>query len=157
LIFGALWFLWVVSVLVTYVLTGIWLGRARRNAALIVPDRQGRSSKAWGWLGWIVPIASFVFPIRVSDDVWRATVRDHEKMIKWWGASWIAWLVLGLFDNAVEGGITNATIAGYATGLWILAVATTIALPFWIPVVRTLSQAQDALASRAAASGDVRW
>jgi hypothetical protein len=65
--------------------------------------------------------------------------------------------VLGLFDNAVEGGITNATIAGYATGLWILAVATTIALPFWIPVVRTLSQVQDALASRAAASGDVRW
>jgi len=47
--------------------------------------------------------------------------------------------------------------AGYAAGLWILAVATAIALPFWIPVVRTISQAQDALASRAAASDDVRW
>ena len=158
LIFGALWLLWVMAILVTYVLTGIWLWRARRNTDLIAPDRQGRPSKAWVWLGWIVPIASFVVPIRVIDDVWRATVRDNEKMIKRWRASWIAWLVLGLFVNVVGGGITNATIdAGYAAGLWIIAVATTIALPFWIPVVRTLSQAQDALASRAAASGDVRW
>jgi hypothetical protein len=158
LTFGAIWLLWVVAMLVTYVLTGIWLWRARRNADLIAPDRPGRPSKAWVWLGWIVPIANFVFPRRVIDDVWRATVRGHETMIKWWGASWIAWLVLSLFSNVVGGNITNTDIdARYAAGLWILAVATTVALPFWIPVVRTLSQTQDALASRAAASGDLRW
>jgi hypothetical protein len=157
-IFVVIWLFWMMAILVTYVLTGIWLWRARRNADLIAPDRQGRPSKAWVWLGWIVPFANFVFPGRVLEDVWRATVRNHEAVLKWWWASWCAWLVLGVLCNVIGGGSTRPDIDGRTVaGFWLLTVGTTIALPLWIRVVRTLSQTQDALASGAAASGDFRW
>jgi Domain of unknown function (DUF4328) len=51
--------------IVNFVLVGLWLGRARRNADRIAPDQQSLSS-VWVWLGWIVPIVNFWFPSRSS-------------------------------------------------------------------------------------------
>lgn len=44
-----------------FILTGIWLARARRNADRIAPAEQ-RHTKIWVWLGWVIPIVSLLVP-----------------------------------------------------------------------------------------------
>lgn len=58
----------VLVALAAYVLTGIWLSRARRNAELIAPGQQ-RWSNVWVWLCWIVPFIGYYAPKQVVDDV----------------------------------------------------------------------------------------
>ncbi|PZS31580.1 MAG: hypothetical protein DLM61_08335, partial [Pseudonocardiales bacterium] len=107
-------------------------------------------SSVWVWLGWITPIVNLWFPKQVIDDVWRSTVRDSdEPRTGWWWGSFIATEVLiwlhGLFATAL-GSIGPVVI-------WVLAaVMMTVAGVGWIHVVRTISDAQDALASRTVAS-----
>ena len=131
-----------------FVLVGLWLGRARRNADRIAPDQQSLSS-VWVWLGWIVRIVNFWFPKQVIDEIWRSTVRAPEepRSGSWWGAFIAAealiWLH-GLFAT-VLGRIGPVVI-------WMLAAMMTIAGVGWIRVVRTISDAQDALAGPVAAS-----
>src|SRR4051812_43439967 len=43
-----------------WVVTCVWLSRARENALLINPGGQRRSA-VWVWLGWLVPIVSLWF------------------------------------------------------------------------------------------------
>lgn len=135
-----------------FILTGIWLTRARRNADRIAPAEQ-RLTRIWVWLGWIVPIVSLWFPKRVVDDVWRSTVQSANRPdTGWW---WGSWIVMQLF-----GGLASAafTITGEPRGyilehlvlLEVLtALAMTIAVVGWVRVVRVISQAQDALADGA--------
>ncbi|MDQ2789612.1 MAG: DUF4328 domain-containing protein [Actinomycetota bacterium] len=132
-----------------FAFVGLWLGRARRNAERIAPDQQ-RLSSVWVWLGWITPIVNFWFPKQVIDDVWRSTVRDPEepRTGSWWGAFIAAEVLIwlhGLFATAL-GSIGPVVI-------WVLAAGMmTVAGVGWIRVVRTISDAQDALASRAVVS-----
>jgi Domain of unknown function (DUF4328) len=141
-------FFWIAA----FVLTSIWLARARRNADRIAPDQQ-RRSPVWVWLGWLVPVVSLWFPKQVVDDVWRSTVRDPGRPnTGWWWGSWIAAQVL----NAVAAQaftITGEPRAGLLELLDLVellaALATTIAVLQWIRVVRTVSRAQDTLANTA--------
>jgi len=127
----------------TFVIVGLWLGRARRNADRIAPDQQ-RLSRAWVWLGWIVPIVNFWFPKKVIDDIWRSTVRNPAKPRtgRWWGtfiAAHVLSTLVALFPTALS------SIGAVVT--WLLASVTmTVAGVFWIRVARTISDAQDALA-----------
>ena len=128
--------------IVTYVVTGLWLQRARRNADRIAPNQQ-RLSRVWVWLGWIVPIVSFWFPRQLVDDVWRSTVRDPaEPETGWWWGTWLIALVPlnWLSVLLATGG------ASWVVGRLLVAIAMTVAGVFWIDVVRTVSDAQDALA-----------
>ena len=135
----------VLIMLVAYALTTIWLWRTRHNAELINP-RQQRWSVIWVWAGWIVPLFSYFVPKQLVDDVWRSTVStSRELRTQWW---WGTWIIMSLallagsvaFDDIVEGG-------GLVIYNLIVAVLTTIGMLFWIHVVRTISDAQDALAS----------
>jgi Domain of unknown function (DUF4328) len=144
--------LYLVVSLIAFVLTGIWLARARRNADRIAPAEQ-RRDKMWVWLGWLVPIVSLWFPKQVVDDVWHSTVQNPgQPNTGWWWGSWIA---TGLF-----GGLASAafTFTGQPRGYilehlvlleFLTALAMTIALAGWIRVVRTISRAQDALVDSA--------
>ncbi|MGB6161248.1 MAG: DUF4328 domain-containing protein [Pseudonocardiaceae bacterium] len=136
--------------IVAYVATGIWLSRARRNADLLAPDQQ-RWSKPWVWLSWIVPIISYYAPKQVIDDVWRSTVGDSAgPRTRWWWGTWIAAMVV--IGNASIIFVRGDPISGNEVIYrWIDAVADTVALVFWISVVRTVSHAQDALADTAVA------
>jgi Domain of unknown function (DUF4328) len=143
-VYGALSVLGLLMLIVEYVLTGIWLGRARKNADRIAPDQQ-RRPKIWVWLSWIVPIVSLWFPKQVIDDVWRSTVRDpSEPSTGWWWGTWIAASVIGNI-TALAGG--NLVVFH-----WIDAAILTVAVVFWVRVVRTVSDAQDALAAGTATS-----
>jgi hypothetical protein len=141
-----LFLLWLLVSIAAYVLAGTWLWRARRNADLIAPDQQ-RRSRIWVWLGWIVPVVSYWFPKQVIDDVWRSTVRDPGKpRTEWWWGTWIATgLIGGLGSNLIR---DEGDLVIYHTTV---AVMMTVAVVFWIRVVRTVSDAQDALAGATAA------
>lgn len=130
----------------SFVVTGFWLSRARRNADLIAPDQQ-RWSRVWVWLSWIVPVVSYWCPKQVIDDVWRSTVGDPGKPnTRWWWGAFIAMAMIGIAGNLTSGDPTHGDEVVYE---WIGAMATTVAAVFWIRVVRTLSHAQDALAGGA--------
>jgi uncharacterized protein DUF4328 len=130
----------------TFVLAGCWLALARRNADRIAPEQQ-RRSKGWVWLSWIVPIVNLWFPKQVIDDVWRSTVRDPaQPRTEWWWGTFIAavaltWLSLLLMPSM-----------GWVVSWVLVAGMTTVAAPFWIRVVQTISHAQDTLAGEAAPS-----
>ena len=55
-----------------WIVTSLWLARARSNAAALVPTGLHRSA-IWCWLGWVVPIVSFWFPKQIVDDSWELT------------------------------------------------------------------------------------
>jgi uncharacterized protein DUF4328 len=141
--------LWLLVGVATFVLVGLWLGQARRNAARIAPDQQ-RLSKVWVWLSWIVPIVNFWFPKQVVDDVWRSTVRDPgEPRTGWWWGTFIAALALTWLRNALSSGHVSID---WVVNWLLVAVMTTVAAVFWIRVVQTISHAQDTLAGEAAPS-----
>ncbi|HEV7453150.1 MAG TPA: hypothetical protein VGO16_17570, partial [Pseudonocardiaceae bacterium] len=81
------------------------------------------------------------------DDVWRSTVRDPGKpRTEWWWGTWIATgLIGGLGSNLIR---DEGDLVIYHTTV---AVMMTVAVVFWIRVVRTVSDAQDALAGATAA------
>jgi len=128
----------------TFVLVGCWLGLARRNADRIAPDQQ-RWSKGWVWLSWIVPIVSLWYPKQVVDDVWRSTVRDPvQPRTEWWWGTFIAAVALTWLSPIVIPSM------GWVVSWVLVAGMTTVAAAFWIPVVQTISRAQDTLAGEAA-------
>lgn len=138
-----------------FVLTVIWLARARRNADRIAADQQ-RRSPVWVWLGWVVPIVSLWFPKQVVDDVWRSTVREPDRPSTglWWG-TWIAAQVLSAlaaqaFGFAGEPRTEFLEFLVFFEGL--TALLTTVAALQWIRVVRIVSRAQDELADAAPGS-----
>jgi heme exporter protein D len=61
----------------------------------------------------------------------------------WWWGTWIAANVIGLASYFTT---DDPTRGGEAVYHYILAAVTTVAIVFWIRVVQTVLQAQDALA-----------
>jgi hypothetical protein len=143
-----------------WVVTSLWLGRIRQNALVVAPQGQRRSA-VWAWIGWIVPVVSWWFPKQILDDSITST-RTASGVSGPGGAVtapggralpsttpyWAAWVVLNLLNN-LEFRITfqakpeNAIIPALEVAI---AVAATVALVLWIPIVQRLSAAQDALA-----------
>lgn len=135
-----------------FILTGIWLARARRNADRIAPAGQ-RHTRIWVWLGWVVPIVSFWFPKQVVDDVWRSTVQNPgQPNSGWWWGSWIAAQLIGAVASAtftITGEPNEYLLENLVLLELLTALATTISLVGWFRIVRTISEAQDALAGGA--------
>jgi hypothetical protein len=139
-----------------WIVSSLWLSRARENAVLIAPDRVRRSA-VWVWLGWLVPIVSWWFPKQIVDDSWRITsssaavgARGRYRDTCLW---WVLWIVYGLWGNlavnpAIPGGIMGSDVdQGVVPALEIVvAILGCLAFAAWVPVVRGLSQAQTELA-----------
>jgi hypothetical protein len=151
------WLDFVVSV-AAFILTGIWLARARRNADRIAPGAQ-RRNKMWVWVGWLVPIVQLWYPKQVIDDVWRGTARKPgQPNTGWWWGTWIAFSLLSTVTQLWAPGIeeqTQDTTRLAQRMMWtqdlgwldlLTALAMTIALPLWIRVVRAISADQAASA-----------
>jgi hypothetical protein len=136
-----------VVMLGAWIATSLWLGRARENAVRLNPAGQRRSS-VWVWLGWFVPIVSLWFPKQILDDTIAATApaTDERRPIRtgpYW-AAWIALLVLNDVQFQVSLRSTNKIVPGLE---FAIAIAATVALVFWIRLVRQISAAQDQLAA----------
>jgi cytochrome bd-type quinol oxidase subunit 2 len=143
-----------------WVVTCLWLSRARQNAALLRPDGQ-RRSPAWVWLGWIIPIVSFWFPYQVVTDILRTTapaVGDTApaRTGPWWG-SWLVVQIIGGIQAALAFSITLSSVAEGSTVNGadtvspvldaVVAVLTLVSLVLWVGIVRRISSIQDRLAA----------
>lgn len=79
--------------LVAAILFLVWFGRASANLTAL--GRPGRPA-AWAVLSWFVPVAAWVVPKAVVNDLWRAGERrrDRPRILDAWWAAWIAAVVL---------------------------------------------------------------
>ncbi len=136
-----------------WIVTSVWLARARGNAVLINPQGQ-RRTEGWVWFGWVLPIIYFWFPKQILDDTAGATVpaAGDPKPVNttpYWSL-WVTSIVLSVFATSLgflEADQTVVDILRYGE-----AAVLTVALIPWIQLVRRLSAAQDKLA----AGGPVR-
>jgi hypothetical protein len=135
----------------TWGVTSLWLGRARENALRLNPQGQRRST-VWVWIGWIVPVVSLWFPKQILDDTISATApAAGERSPIRTGPFWATWIVMLVLNNAeVQLSLTAAPEDKINPGLEIaVAVAVSVAVVFWIMLVRRISAIQDKLAAGA--------
>ncbi len=140
------------TTLAVWIVTCIWLSRARENALRIDPNGQRRST-VWVWLGWLVPFVSLWFPKQILDDTLKSTgpaAGDREPPSTGW--YWAAWIVMNLLSNAqLQSSWTAAPEDAVVPQLeFAAAIATTVALVLWVFLVRRISAAQDRLAANGA-------
>jgi hypothetical protein len=129
-----------------WVVTCVWLTRARQNALVLQPDGRQRRAEAWIWLGWILPVINFWFPKQVVDDVIGATAAGagvpRLRTGLWW-AAWLGSVLLGGAQAALSLYPPNDSLHR-AIGLT-EAIVTVVGLVLWIRIVRWISGRQEAL------------
>lgn len=84
------------TALASWLVTALWLMRARRNAQLLSPCATHTRSTVWVWLGWWVPVVAWWFPFQVVRDIRRATVDERHRtstVVGWWWALWLLYTV----------------------------------------------------------------
>jgi hypothetical protein len=136
-----------------WVVTCVWLGRARENALRLNPDGQRRSA-VWVWLSWLIPIVSLWFPKQILDDTIKSTAPAagvREPISTGW--YWAAWIAMNLLSNLGFALSSRAELGDKVMPAldFGVAIAATAALVLWVLLVRRISAVQD----RLAASGPV--
>ena len=133
-----------------WIVTSIFLRRARRRAIALAPGFTHERSPVWTWLGWVVPIVSFWFPFQVVRDIARNAWRDpwgdqrHHLYLGFW---WAAWLVaLGASQVASRAipwsGVPDAdAVARLPVLHGITAVAMVVSFVLWVRIVNSMVSA----------------
>lgn len=134
----------------------IWMWRAAKNNEALGRN-EPRLTAAWAIAGWLIPLANFVIPVLVMQDLWRGsdpTVprNDHRwkigprsALVGWWWAILLVSRIGGFgtsndFDNglrALESIRSNNVRAGVGAALEIVAAVLAIL------VVRAVTDRQD--------------
>lgn len=138
-----------VVLLGAFVVTCLWLWRARKNVELLSPTSRHARSRGWVWGGWLVPVVSLWFPFQVVRDVLR--VRSHHPSFGtrvgwWWGLFISATLVSGVESQLVPVDVIEpdvvAAVPVFAVGTTVLTV---LACVVWVQVVRAVAADQEEL------------
>lgn len=139
-----------VVLLPAWIVTSIFLRRARRRAIASAPGFSHERGPVWTWLGWVVPIVSLWFPYQVVRDVVRNAWRDpwgDQRQHLALGFWWTAWLVaLGASQVASRQiplwGIPDSDAVARLPMLHgITAIAFVIAFALWVRIVNSLVRA----------------
>jgi hypothetical protein len=129
-----------------WVVTGVWLLRAQRNAMAVHPGGQ-RRAPVWAWLGWVMPVVSWWFPKQILDDTGATVATATARARRSTGLYWAAWVVT-IVLRGIEARLAMVSDPADAVQpLLTLAIAVTssLALALWIPLVRGLSADCDAM------------
>lgn len=145
------------AVVTAWVLTCVWLMKARDNAFLLSPGIRQRRGTAWLWLGWVVPFANFFVPFQVVSDLLRGSEQRSRgnkhgtAILGWWWACWLGILVLGRVHSRMLNGVTTVEGVGTISGpsadavrnvAVVLALLTVAGILLWGLVVRQVVDAQ---------------
>jgi hypothetical protein len=124
-----------------YVVAGLWLQRARADAAGLEPFAQPHGP-AWVWFGVFVPVACLFIPFRIVRAA-RATLlrRADGALVNGWWAAWVG--------SVIASGVAGASGSG-AFSL-VDALLFTVAFGLWTRIVLQMSDAQDRIRT---ATGD---
>jgi hypothetical protein len=135
--------LYLVLLVGAYVVTCIWLMRARDNSRLMAPGFEHTRRSGWIWGGWVCPIVNFWFPFQVVRDVYDPPSRRASTIMGFW---WTAWIVLLVASRVSDGlaldAVTDSEIDTAASASVFLAVVTVVALALWALVVRQVTRRQ---------------
>jgi hypothetical protein len=134
-----------------WIVSALWLSRARTNAEVLNPRCHHKRSAGWAWFGWIVPVVSLWFPYQYVRDVRLATVteeRRHSPVVGWWWAAWLVSQHVGLAGGLV---VTPPGSDADRFGLLapvegVAAVLAIVALVGWLRIIRQVTEDQDAVA-----------
>jgi hypothetical protein len=127
-----------VGVLVgVFVVAGLWLQRARADAAALEPAAQPHGP-AWVWFGAFLPVVSLFIPFRIvraarATLLRRAGMTADGTVVTGWWAAWVGSLLASGFARTSESD---------ALGL-VGALLFTVAFALWTVIVRQMSEAQD--------------
>ncbi len=138
------------AVLAAWIVTAIWLTKARENAEALHPTAPHARSKVWAWLGWFMPVVSLWFPRQFVRDVRAATVSEERKyatVVGWWWATWLVYIL----SSQVAASITTSMrphATGGGLGAWetISAVSAVAAFVLWARIVLEVGKDQRAVA-----------
>ncbi|KGN30985.1 hypothetical protein N802_05115 [Knoellia sinensis KCTC 19936] len=142
---------WTIAMLIAWVLTAVWLGKARANTQNIRPGFHFRRSQVWDTLGWIVPFVSLWFPRQILGDLSKGSspaMKDNRQVGIWWTA-WLVGLVASQASDRVA-------MSGDGSGVGLLpvfnvvhAVAWAIAFALWAKLVLSIVRDQENATPRA--------
>lgn len=139
---------WILAGVAAWIVTAIWLTRARENAEALHPLAPHDRSKVWAWLGWIVPVVSLWFPRQFVRDVRAATVSEERKystVVGWWWAMWLAQFLTG---QAADRMTMNASggVDGLGAVESVSAILALVAFVLWARIVLEVRTDQQAVA-----------
>jgi hypothetical protein len=78
----------------------VWTWRAAKNNEALGRDMP-RLGAPWAIAGWLIPLANFVIPVLVVQDLWRGSnasiprgdmrwrIADRSALVGWWWAMWV--------------------------------------------------------------------
>jgi Domain of unknown function (DUF4328) len=134
-----------------WIVSALWLSRARTNAEVLNPRCHHKRSPGWAWFGWIVPVVLLWFPYQYVRDVRLATVSERRRdstVVGWWWAGWLASQHIGLVGGLVvmpPG--SSVTMFGLLAPLeGVAAVLAIVALVGWLRIIREVTDDQAAVA-----------
>jgi Domain of unknown function (DUF4328) len=134
-----------------WIVSALWLSRARTNAEVLNPRRGHKRSAGWAWFGWVVPVVSLWFPYQYVRDVRLATVteeRRYSSVVGWWWAAWLVSQHIGLAGGLVVmppgSNADRFGLLGPIEG--VAAVIAIVALVGWLRIIAQVTEDQDAVA-----------
>lgn len=140
---------WVVTVVLTWLATTMWLVSLRRLAEAVVPGALHRRSTFWAGAGWVVPIVSLWFPYQVVSDLVRAFGARVRGLLVWW-AAWLVAIELRLDGRWSE----DAGLAWTSGPKGLQIAAWAVALAGWCwTVVETTRAAEEVAAVTPSSAG----
>jgi Domain of unknown function (DUF4328) len=133
-----------------WVVTSLFLQRARRLAEALAPGFPHQRGRAWTWLGWVVPVVGLWFPYQVVRDIvrnaWRDPWGDQRRRLNlglWWGL-WVVALVAGQIASRLlpwSGTPDADRVAMLPLFHGITAAVTVAGLVLWVRIVNSLMHA----------------
>ena len=141
------------AIIAAYVVTGLWLYRARVNTDLLSATPQARS-RGWVWGGWICPIVNLWFPFQIVRDTLR--VRTHHPaagpLVGWWWGLWLTATVFSWIEGFfVPGGDTIDTdLVGMIPAMSVIhTILLTATGLLWLRIVRAIDRDQESQLAQA--------
>lgn len=141
----------VAALVAAWIVTAVWLTRARANAEAQDPGSHHARSRVWAWLGWVVPVVSLWFPFQFVRDVRRATwspQRRQGSLVGWWWAAWLVYLVSMRVGEQITNNQEPDELMAQALGPVeaVNAVAAVVAVVLWARIVQQVSRRQEEVA-----------
>jgi hypothetical protein len=132
----------------------IWMFRAAKNNEAL--GRMGpRFSPGWSIGAWFIPLANFVIPVLIMQDLWRGSDRETHRGVSSWRAGagsalvgfwWAAWLVslvrFSYSGSGLQGSGSLDDIENSNTVALVGVIASAIAAILALLVVRAISRRQ---------------
>lgn len=135
------------AMLLAYAATVAWLWPARVTSEALMPGYRHRLGRPWVALGWVVPVVSFWFPLRVVRDIWVASALRNLGDRPPWALWWWPWVGFYALDNLAQVLTWRADrvpdwVGWLGTVHLLSAACLLVSLVGWARVVRAVVAAQ---------------